>query len=107
MFAQRFDVAQQLVRRVHRQIGAVGHMRGGSTAAALVEQNDAVGGRIEELPYRRLRAAAGTAVQEHHRLAVRISADFPVHALAVTDVEETGHKRLDRRIEIPTNRRLC
>ncbi len=37
MFTQGFDVGQQLVRRVHRQVGAVGNVRGGSPAAALVE----------------------------------------------------------------------
>ena len=45
------------------------------------------------------RAAAGTAVQEHHRLAVGIAAQLPIEAVAVADVEHAGLVGLDRRIK--------
>jgi hypothetical protein len=47
----------------------------------------------------RARPAAGTAVQEHHRLAVRVAAKLPVEAVAVADIQHAGLIWLDLRIE--------
>jgi hypothetical protein len=57
-------------------------------AAALVEQHDPVARRVEQPPHVRGQAAAGSAVQEHRRLAVRVAALLPVDLLTVTDLEQ-------------------
>lgn len=101
-YAQLFDVGEQMVGRVDRQVGSVGDMRSRPTAPPLVEHHDAVGLRIEEPALLRRRTAARPAVQEHDRLAVRVSADLPIHLLIVTDREETVVVRFDRRIGLAT-----
>src|SRR5205814_466499 len=64
-------------------------------AAALIEENDAIHRRIEIAPVLRLRAAARAAMEEHHGLAVRIAALFPVELVDGRDLQTTGSKRLD------------
>ena len=85
---------------MQRAGGVVGDVRVRATAAALIEQDDAVGVGIEELAVERGAAAAGPAVQEHGGLAVGVAADLPEDAVAVADVEETVLGRLDRGIEL-------
>jgi hypothetical protein len=74
-------------------------VRDAAPAAALVEQHDPVDGGVEQPALQRGRAAAGTAVQEHHRLAGLVPADLPVDPVPVPDVEHAVRVRVDRRVE--------
>jgi hypothetical protein len=51
----------------------------GTSAAALVEQDDAVTAGVEKLPVPRFAAGTGAAVQEHHGHTVRVAAFFDVN----------------------------
>src|SRR5690606_27859792 len=64
-------------------------MRRGPAAAALIEQQDLIAFRIEQPPVSRRAAAAGAAMQEHRRLALRISAELPIHLVTVSGVQKT------------------
>ncbi len=70
MLSERFDVGDEVIGGVHREVRAVGDVGRGPPAAALVEQHDPVGRGIEEAAVRGIGAAARTAVQEDDRLAV-------------------------------------
>ena len=70
-----------------------------ASAAALVEQHDAVALGVEESPVPGRGARARSAVQEHDRLALGVAALLPVDAVAVADDEHAGLVRLDRGIE--------
>src|SRR5690606_34098863 len=72
--------------------------RPGPSGAALVEQDDPVGGRVEVAPQVRSGPGARTAVQHHRGLAVRVAAGLPVDAVAVTDVQHAVVVRFDRRV---------
>jgi len=99
VLAQGFDVGNEVLRGVHRQVGAVGHVRGAQSAAALVEQHDPIGGGVEHPAVLRRRGTAGAAVQKDHGLAVGTAADLVVQLLAIPDVEVPGGVRLDGRVE--------
>jgi hypothetical protein len=80
-------------------VGFEAGVGGGAAAAALVEQQDVPAFGVELPAVIRAAAGAGPAVEKDRRLAVRISALFPVQAVAVADVEMAGPIGLDRRIE--------
>src|SRR6185312_15038499 len=86
VLAHAFDVGHQVPGRVLAQF----RVRGGLAATALVEQYDAIDGRVEEAPALRVGAAARTAVQEHHRLAVRIAALLVVQRVQFRDLERAA-----------------
>ncbi len=65
VLAQALDVGDEVPGGVVVERGE----RLALAAAALVEQDDAVARRVEEAPVLGVGAAAGPAVQEHHRLA--------------------------------------
>ena len=91
VLAQFLDVGHQVPGGVVHQIG----MRRGAARAALVEQHDAVFGRVVELAHLVGAAAAGAAVQHDHRLAAGVAALFVVQHVAVIDLERAGVVRGD------------
>ena len=89
---------------VHEVPGGVGlETRTGcrAAAAALVEQQHLVSGRIEQPPVVGAQAGARPAVQEHRGLGARRAAQLPVDAVVVADVEQPGVVRLDGWVHSP------
>ena len=74
-------------------------VRGAPPAAALVEEQHVVGGRVEDPTMIRVETAAWSAVEEDGGFAVRVADQFPVDALAVADVEHALLVGLDLRVE--------
>src|SRR5271165_822581 len=99
MLAQSFDVRDQMPGRVLDQARA----RAAAAAAALVEHDDAVMTRVEKLPRALVGAGAGSAVQEHGRLARRVAAFFIVNLMDVRDAQVAVPKGLERRIQFAAN----
>ena len=77
----------------------VARVRRAPPAAALVEEHDPVGGRVEVAPPAGGAAGAGAAVQHDRRLPGRAPADLPVEAVAVAGPEHAALVRLDLRVE--------
>ena len=100
MRAQEFHVGDQVAGGVHRQVGAVGDVRAGLSAAPLIEQHDPVPVGVEEAALGGTGAAAGSAVHEHDGFAAGRTRCLPVDELTVSDVEEPGVIGCDRRIEV-------
>ena len=69
------------------------------TGTTLVEDDDAIALRVEELTHLRVGAAARPAVQEHHWLASRIATLFEVQLMDVRDAQEALVVRLERWVE--------
>src|SRR5262249_41050796 len=69
------------------------------SAAALVEVHDAIFLRVEKSPLFGLRSAAGSAVDEHDRLARGVAALFEIDLVKRRDSEPAGVVVLDRWIE--------
>src|SRR5262249_46960160 len=82
------NIGDQVVGGVGRQV-YVGRARVGSAApaVALVEQDDAVPGWVEEPAVPPRTAGAWTAVQYKSWLAVRIPTRFPVDEVAASDLQ--------------------
>src|SRR5882672_4355276 len=95
MLAQALDIGDQVPGGVLDQTRA----RAAASAAPLIENHDAVMLRVEELPCALIGARAGTAMQEHGRLARRIAALFVVNLMHVRDTQEAVPERFDRRIQ--------
>jgi hypothetical protein len=70
-------------------------------AAALVEHQDLVSFRVELPAVVGARAAARSAVEEHHGLAVGVARKLPVEGMAVADIEHAALIGFDRGIERP------
>ena len=70
-------------------------------AAALVEEDDAVGLGVEEAAVLGLGAAAGPAVEEDHGLAVRVAGLFEVELVDFRDAQAADPVGLDLGIEGP------
>src|SRR5207248_7337922 len=81
------------------RVGFEARIRRRLAAAALVEHQDLVLVGVELPPMIGARSAAGPAVEEYHRLAVGIAAQFPIKAAAVADVEHAAVVGLDLGIE--------
>jgi len=97
-FAQRFDIGDQIAGGVGTQVG-IGLVRRRPAAAgtALIEQDHAVGVRIEVLPLPWARARARAAVQVDGGRAGRIPTGLPVDPVPVTNIEQTTVVGLDER----------
>jgi len=91
MLAQALDVRNQVPSGVVDEF----RMRRGASATALVEQHDAIGIRVEEAPALGIATAARPAMQEHHRLAVRIAALLVVQRMQRRDLQEAAVVGLD------------
>ncbi|MCY1523448.1 hypothetical protein D9M68_583450 [compost metagenome] len=74
-------------------------MRLRAAAAALIEQQHVIALRIEQLAVHGRAAAARAAVQKHGRLALRISAEFPIDLVAVAGIQRALAVGFDGRIE--------
>ena len=94
--AQSFHVAYQMCRRVVAQFAA----RRGFAGTALIEKDDPITGRVEELPARRGAAAARSAVKEHHRNTRGIAALLPVEGMDGIDLQPSCRGGCDRRIQV-------
>src|SRR5690348_15357344 len=92
---QPFDVGDQIPGGVVAQFG----VRRRAPAATLVEQDDAISARVEESPALGVAARAGSAVQEHHRLAARIAALLVVERVQRRDLQRAGIVGLDLGVE--------
>jgi hypothetical protein len=94
-FSQGLDVGDQVLG------GVVGELaqRRRAARSALVEQHDAVVGRVEEAPVVERQAGARAAVQEQGRPARRIAADLPVHDVGGVEGERARLQGLDHGIE--------
>lgn len=75
-------------------------MRPRASAVALVEQDDAIGRRVEEPAEPRRASRAGSSVEDHGRFAGGIAASFPIEKVALPHVELSGFIWLDWRIEV-------
>ena len=100
--AQLLDVVDEVPRRVRFEA----RIRRRLAAASLVEDEDLVLLGIPLAPMVGTRSAAGTAVEHHCRLAIRVARQFPVEAVSVADVEVPGLVRLEVRIEGPALARV-
>ena len=101
MLAQPLHVGQQMLG------GVAAHVRGGITrvwdtasAAALIEQHRSIAVRIEGLAHSRRAPRSRPAVDRQGRLAIRVSAGLPVHAIAVTNFQHPLVIRLDGRVQL-------
>ena len=96
MFAQALDIGDQMPGGVGDQAG----VRRGTTTTALVEEHDAVLGRVEEAPRLGIAAGTGTAVQENHWFAFGVAALLEVELVTVTHRQASGFKGLDLRVQL-------
>ena len=94
MLAELLDVGDQIPRRVLRDLG----VRRALTAAALIEDHDAVARRIEEPAHRGTLAAAGSAMQEHDRFAIRSPRLLIRDLVQRRDLEAARFVGLERRV---------
>ena len=93
---QQLDVGEEVPGGIAREVGVRrARVRLAASATALVEEDYAVGLRVEEPPLPRRTARPGAAVQDDGRLALRIPARLPVHEVAVAHVEQAVLVRLD------------
>ena len=74
----------------------------GAAGAALVEDDDAVMGRIEESPMGRARPRSRSAMEEDHWHALRIAALLPIHLVPTVEIEHAAVERLDLGIKRTT-----
>ena len=75
-------------------------MRRAPPAIPLIEQHDAIGGRIEQPAMPPRTSRSGTTVQDNGRLTARIAACLPVNEVAVTNLQHAMVVRSDLRIQI-------
>ncbi len=64
-------------------------------AAALVEHDDSVHGRVEKAAQTGRRAAAGTSVNDNDRFAHRVAALLVIHCVNIGDLERASAVRVD------------
>src|SRR6202453_5081193 len=79
--------------------------RPGAAAAALIEHDDAIMQRIEELTRAPVRTRSRAAVEEHRGLAGGVAAFLVVQLVHVRDPQVAVFERLDRRIQLAPLRR--
>ena len=80
-------------------------VRSTAPGAALIEEHDAIGAGVEEASLIGLGAAARSAVNKDHRLALRIARDLVIDLVDRRDAQVTAGVGLARRIERATRRR--
>ena len=86
--AQQLHVRDEVLRGVGPEIDVrLARVRRAPTAVALIEQHDAIGGRIEQPAVPRRAAGSGATVDHDGRLASRVAACLPIDAIAVSDVQ--------------------
>src|SRR5436190_5085313 len=95
MFAQLLDVRDQIPRRVLFD----GSMRRALPRAPLIEEHDAIGRWVVKLPILRRHPPAGSTMQEHYRLALRIAALLVIDLVAIRNLQATRIKWFDWRIK--------
>src|SRR5262245_37148879 len=95
MLAQPLHVGDQVPGRVVDEA----RVRATATAPALIEQHDAVGGRIEEAARPVVAAGARPAMHEHCGLAARVAAFLVVNLVHIGYAQITGRVRLDGRVQ--------
>ncbi len=95
-----FDVGDQVVGGVARQVrvGRTG-VGAAASAVALIEEDDVVPRRIEELALPRRTAGARAAVEHEGGPALRIAAGLPVDQVAAADVQHAVGMGLDGGIQ--------
>src|SRR6185295_15272190 len=71
-----------------------------ASAAALIEENDAKAIGIVETAHRRVAAAAGTAMNDQHRLTIGIAALLDVEIMMIADVQPMLAIGRERRVEV-------
>ncbi len=91
MPAQPLEVGHEMRRGVGHDLAAWRR----APRAALVEEHDAPERRVEIAAMMRQAAAAGTAVQEHERHAVRVAAGFPIQRVQRVDCDPARRVRVD------------
>src|SRR5436309_1081497 len=81
---EALDVIDEMGSGVNAEVGIGGACkRCAAAAAALIEEDDSVDGRIEELSPPGRTAGAGTAVEDEGRLAPGIATSLPVDGIAI------------------------
>ena len=83
---------------VVRSTGRVAGVWHAPAASALVEQHDSVRAGVEVSTHTRGTSGAWAAVKDDGGLAVRASADLPVHEMSISNVEHALFIWLDLRI---------
>src|SRR5690606_23087103 len=73
-------------------------MRRGAATATLIEQQHVVGSGVEEAAVYRRAPAARSAMEKDRRLALRITAELPIHAVTVVGSQVAVRIRLNLRI---------
>jgi hypothetical protein len=82
-----------------RRVVDQARVRRRAAAAALVEENDAIAGGVVIPAHGRVAAAARTAMDDHHRLAVAVAAFLEVDLVVAGYPEASRPVGFDRRIE--------
>jgi len=96
LFAKKFDVGDQVGRRVRTEIGVrEACIRLAPTASTLVEEHRTIDFRVEEPSLSGRAARPGASVQKESRFAARVPADLPVDLLSVTDIEHACDMRIN------------
>jgi hypothetical protein len=107
VLSEVFNVPQQVSGCIDREVRVqIAGVRRASTAATLIEEDNSVGIRIEEAAGSGRTSGTRTTVKDDGRLALLITADLPVNAVPVADVEHAMVVRFDFRIEQHRVRRL-
>lgn len=91
-----FNIRDQIPCRVvfHARMGR------GPPASALIEQDHPVMARIKETSHPGAASATGPAMQDHHRLALRIAALLDVNLMPARHVHVALGKGLNRRVKL-------
>src|SRR5690606_30139660 len=87
------------LHEVPRRVVDEARMGAAAAAAALIEQHDAIGIRVEEAPRAGVAAGARPAVNEQGRLSFRIAALLEVDLVLVRDTQHAAVVRLDFGVE--------
>lgn len=83
MMAQALDIGDQVRSRIVFNVA----LWPASAATALIEQDDAIKGRVEEASLPGVASTAGAAVQKDNGGAMRVATLFVVHRMAIADVQ--------------------
>src|SRR5260221_12902989 len=89
--AQPLDIADQMAGGVVDGLA----QRQRAAGATLIEDDDAIMGRIEEASMGRPRPPARSTMKEDHRRALRIAALLPIHLVPAVEIEHAAVERLD------------
>ncbi len=93
--AQPLDIADQMAGGVVDGLA----QRQRAAGAALIEDDDAIMGRIEEAAMGRPGPGTRPAMKEDHRHALGIAALLPIHLVPAVEIEHAAVERLDLRVK--------